>query len=245
MLIVSVLKSSKNFTPKHAKWLHDQLKEYNSICLTDAGKINGVDTAKLLYNYPGWWSKLELFNPHHPVIGQKDLLYIDIDSVITGDLSDILKTKKFTMLTDFSCKNQINPPAASGVMFIPHDIKSKVWNEFNKNPLEIINKKRTPPKHGDQGFIGEVLPDCDRWQDTLPSQIISYKANIAKKGMIGFNSDLYDGVASGTVPKDARIVCFHGSPRPWHIAENWVPFFSVSSVIQANIKKLKLRLKNK
>lgn len=39
MLIVSVLKCSKEFTPKHAQWLHRQFKDIPSICLTDADNI--------------------------------------------------------------------------------------------------------------------------------------------------------------------------------------------------------------
>ncbi|EBO6079914.1 hypothetical protein GAL64_22910, partial [Salmonella enterica subsp. enterica serovar Enteritidis] len=66
MIIVSVLRQSKDFTTKHAQWLHKQLKGYDSVCLTDALKIKGVNTAPLLYDWPGWWAKLELFNPLHP-----------------------------------------------------------------------------------------------------------------------------------------------------------------------------------
>lgn len=94
MIIVSVLKQSKDFTTKHAQWLHKQLKGYDSVCLTDALKIKGVNTAPLLYDWPGWWAKLELFNPLHPVLGNEDILYIDIDSVVVGDITPLTTMKK-------------------------------------------------------------------------------------------------------------------------------------------------------
>ena len=35
MIIVSVLKISKEFTPKHAQWLHKQLKKGGAACIDD------------------------------------------------------------------------------------------------------------------------------------------------------------------------------------------------------------------
>ncbi len=81
MIIVSVLRQSKDFTTKHAQWLHKQLKGYDSVCLTDALKIKGVNTAPLLYDWQ-MVGKTRTFNPLHPVLGNEDILYIDIDSVI-------------------------------------------------------------------------------------------------------------------------------------------------------------------
>lgn len=242
MLIVSVLRQSKDFTTKHAQWLHKQLKKYESICLTDAIKIKDVNTTPLLYNWPGWWAKLELFNPEHPVLGSKDLLYIDIDSVIVGDITPLTKMKKITLLNDFSQQGPSSAPA-TGIMFIPASAKKIIWDEFIKSPETEINAERLPPYHGDQGFIGRVCVDADRWQEILPGKIISYKANIATPKMIGFNPQLFDGKGNGELPDGASIVCFHGSPRPWNTSFPWVPKFNVTSTIKSKIKQYKLSLR--
>lgn len=92
--------------------------------------------------------------------------------------------------------------------------QKNVWDEFMKNPEKEINAIRTPPYHGDQGFIGRICQDAERWQNILPGRIISYKANIATPKMIGFNPELYDGTGNGKLPDGVSIVCFHGSPRP-------------------------------
>ncbi|MBJ3814630.1 hypothetical protein F9C28_06745 [Shimwellia pseudoproteus] len=239
MLIVSVLRCGKDFTPRHAQWLHRQFGATRSVCLTDAGDIPGVETAPLLYNWPGWWAKLELFNPQHPVIGAQDLLYIDIDTVITGDLGGLNGLSRMTMLTDFAWQGQANAPAASGIMFIPAKDKYRAWHAFTENAEAIMAENKAPPFHGDQGFIGQIYPDADRWQDIFPGHIISYKANIATPGMPGFSVKLHDGVADGSLPGEAKIVCFHGSPRPWHTALPWVPAFSLMNTLKARVKQFK------
>jgi hypothetical protein len=57
----------------------------------------------------------------------------------------------------------------------------------------------------------KAIRDAARWQKTFPDQVISYKVHIktAKGG-------------DRPLPKDARIVCFHGQPRPWQLNAPWV-----------------------
>ncbi len=38
-----------------------------------------------------------------------------------------------------------------------HPQKKNVWDEFMKNPEKEINAIRTPPYHGDQRFMGQVM----------------------------------------------------------------------------------------
>ncbi|WP_430673366.1 hypothetical protein [Klebsiella aerogenes] len=220
MLIVSVLRMSKEYQPLHVQWLHRQLVGYDSLCISDCEDIEGVKTAPLLYNFPSWWAKIEAFNPKHPIIGNKDILLFDIDTVITGDLTPFLQQKKFTTLTDFYYENLSFKPVGSAIMYIPYEIKSHVWSLFMQDPEKWIYKQSTPPYHGDQGFLSSCTTPA-RWQDVLPDYIISYKKNIAKKGMPGWNSGRSQG--NGTLPKNARIVVFHGKPRPWEIDLEWVP----------------------
>ncbi|EHI1004568.1 hypothetical protein J1C06_004901 [Escherichia coli] len=245
MLVISVLRCSKEFTPKHAQWLHRQIRGIRSVCLTDAEHIEGVETAPLFYNWPGWWAKMELFNPDHPVIGKEDLFYLDIDTVITGDLHEFTNRQNMTLLTDISCQGKENAPAASGVMFIPAREKYRAWNVFKDNAERIMSEKRSPPFHGDQGFISEIYPEAERWQDVLPGFIVSDKAHVATPEMTGFNPELHDGVANGTVPENARIVCFHGAPRPWQTAFKWVPSYSLKNTLKAKIKQFRLSIRNR
>lgn len=238
MLIVSVLRCGKDFTPKHAQWLHRQFGGRKSLCLTDATNIEGVKTAPLLYNWPGWWSKIELFNPEHPIIGNRDLLYFDIDIVVTGDLDVFKKAKNFTMLREFNHPERVN----SSVMMIPVSAKQKIWEAFTANPDKIMQEYQTEEKWGDQGFIGSITKP-ELWQDIIPGAVVSYKCNIATPKMIGFNPTLASPTSTGIIPKNVSVVCFHGSPRPWRTGFNWVPYFSVTNSLYGKIKNLKLKMK--
>jgi hypothetical protein len=60
------------------------------------------------------------------------------------------------------------------------------------------------PKLGDQGFLHEHIGDAAKWQDTEP--VYSYKVH-----------------CKGKLPADAKVVCFHGKPRPWTVRDRWIP----------------------
>lgn len=238
MLIVSVLRCGKDFTPKHAQWLHRQFEGHNSLCLTDAPSIPGVTTAPLLYNWPGWWSKLELFNPDHPVIGDQDLLYFDIDVVVTGNIDILKQATEFTMLREFNSVSGVN----SSIMMIPASVKRSIWEQFNAAPEKIMEECQTPGKWGDQGFLGSITKP-KLWQEFIPGYICSYKCHIATPKMIGYNPVLASPYATGKVPSNTSVVCFHGSPRPWRTGFKWVPKFSLRDTLYGRFKSLKLSLK--
>jgi hypothetical protein len=217
-VIVSVLKQGPEYGATEAQFLHNQLRDYDTVCLSDLS-IPDVKTYKLRYNWPGWWSKLELFNPDGPLAGE-DLLYIDIDTLITGDLTGLIKVREMAgevvMLTDFYNEKVPTKPPASGVMFIPANIKQYVWSQWlDFGPEKAMQTFIRPPRGGDQGFIGSVLPHAARWQDRHPGEILSYKKDVAGKGMEGYHN--VRSVGNGQIPHKAKIVCFHGKPRPWHV----------------------------
>ena len=60
---------------------------------------------------------------------------------------------------------------------------------------------------GDQGWINMYRPSMDYFQDFFPNEVVSYKAHC-----VGNNNKV-------TVPKKAKIICFHGRPRPHEITD--------------------------
>lgn len=240
MLIVTVLRQSKKFTPKHAQWIHQQFGDHDSVCLTDADAIAGVKTTPLLHDFPGWWSKIELFNPNHPVLGDQDLLYFDIDIVITGDLAPLMQATEFTMLSGLSYKGQCN----SSLMYIPCSIKQHVWDTFMANPQQHMDECVVPEKWGDQGFISGITSPLE-WQKELPNKIFSYKIDIATPTMLGYDPERSNGKCLKVPPKDAILVCFHGYPSPWKTGFSWVPYFSLKEKVSGKIKAVKTWIKAK
>lgn len=195
-----VLRSGGDYRPEHVQWLAKQVPGLT--CLSDV-PIEGVPTIPLPYDWPGWWAKMCLFSPS---LIDGDIFYIDLDTVVLGGVEELEEAAqgKTTMLSDFYWPDK----AASGMMYIAEPDKFKVWTEWMRCPDEHMARKPTRGAIGDQAVIGACLPDVQRWQDVAPGAIVSYKVH-CKPG----------------VPDGAKIVCFHGKPRPFGLDEEWVPSY--------------------
>lgn len=192
---ICVLRSGGEYTPAHVQWLARQVPGLK--CLSDVA-VPGVETIPLRHPWPKWWAKLALFEPW-AIPG--DLLYIDLDTVVLGDLADFEAVGQTTMLSDFYWPER----PASGLMYIADADKAAVWDRWLADPAGHMARKRGRGGIGDQGFLAEVL-DPARWQDLLPDRVVSYKVHCRRR-----------------VPNRADIVCFHGKPRPWGVDLPWVP----------------------
>ncbi len=164
------------------------------VCLSDAS-IPDVPVIPLEYGWRGWWSKLELFRPD--ISG--DLFYLDLDTIVIGDIDPLISSAggKTTMLSDFYWPKK----AASGLMYIATEDKARIWSAWAENPALHMAQNPGRGTIGDQGFLGKVL-DPQRWQDICPGAVVSYKVHC------------HNGR-----PPGARVVCFHGRPRPWELSK--------------------------
>lgn len=195
MRVATVLKSGGEYTPEHVIRLRDQLLEFlpdiKFICFSDV-KIRGVDVVPHWGKWPGWWSKMNMF---HPMV-RGDLLYFDLDTSIVGDLSEIAKTKQLTLMRDVYRPHGLQ----SSMMLLPEKVRAPVWLHWLKNPAGYMMSYK---RGGDQEYLElHWLDRAVRWQDILPGQVVSYKGDKIKR--------------NGT-PEDARVVIFHGKPRPWEV----------------------------
>jgi len=157
----------------------------------------------LAHDWPGWWAKMELFRPD--IDG--DLLYFDLDTIVCGGLEGFAAARRLTMLSDFYWPERI----ASGVMFLPEAARARVWDAWIADPAgHIRDCERFDDRRaiGDQKFLGRVLGhDVDRWQDLVPGQVVSWKVHVRR-------AQGSRETGCGAVPAGARVVCFHGRPRP-------------------------------
>ncbi len=190
---VCVLRSGGDFTPRHVQWLAKQVP--GLVCLTDM-EVPGVPIIQMPNAWPGWWSKMNLFSPAIP----GDLLYLDLDTVVIGDLAPLEGVGETTLLDDFYKPGLM----ASGLMYIREEDKAHVWDAWMADPEGHQNRCRTRERWGDQGFLQDVLT-ANTWQNALPGAAVSYKVHCQKQ-----------------IPHGARVVCFHGNPRPWAAKQSWV-----------------------
>lgn len=207
MRVITVLRSRGvlgpgEFKPAHVTALQTQVARWAPFatfeCLSDVD-VPGVNCRKLQRNWPGWWSKLELFDP---ALGG-DFLFMDLDTVITGPLDDFEKISKRTLLRDFYRDGtKLRDGLGGGLIYLPRGEGGEVWNEFTANPRSAMQMYR----RGDQWLFEKFWlgTDTARWQDVLPGQVVSWKVHCAK---------------NDRVPPEARVVCFHGQPRPWGVPQ--------------------------
>lgn len=169
------------------------------VCLSDVAVP--CERIALQHGWPGWFAKMELFAPH--VKG--DLLYLDLDSVVAGSLADLAALDRLTLLSDFYRPEMAN----TGVMVLPEKDRAEVWDAWTTDP---DNWMRRAGPYGDGFVLRETVgAKAARIQDAVPGQVVSYKAHVRKSTGRWFEK------GNGTVPDGARLVCFHGQPRPWSV----------------------------
>lgn len=161
-------------------------------------QVNGapffcLDDVRMVHRWPGWWSKIEMFRFQGPY------LYIDLDTLIVDDLAPLLDaaTKHdFIALRDFNSPNQMG----SGLMAWRGDM-THLYTTFASDPEAHMARCNTRAAWGDQGFLDPLTRDFRvHWQDILPGAVVSWKKHCK------------DGIPDG-----AKVVCFHGRPRPWDV----------------------------
>lgn len=189
--VLTVLRSGGEYLPEHVERLYRQCQDYDFLCLSDVPL--DVPHCRMEHNWPTWFSKLEMFRLHGPV------LYTDLDTAVTGDLAPLLEAVE---QHDFiALKNPLPTPSrfGSGLMGWRGDM-SNVYRRFLADPGYHAKRCVTPQVWGDQGFIAEDCPSPAFWQDLFPGEILSWKVDCAQG-----------------VPQQARVLYFHGTPRPWQV----------------------------
>jgi len=202
--VICVLKLGGNYTVQDVTNLFSSVsrhaKDFNFLCFTDAHYSlfpTNIEVIPLVHNWPGWWSKLELFR--HGVVTKFDKVwYFDLDTVIVDSLEPLFKeAAASSFLSDFYWPERI----ATGAMCWSGGSNHEVYTHFLQNAEAYMARFR---KGGDQAFIGSSIGMAQpRLQDRFPGAFVSYKVH-CKEG----------------VPDDARVVCFHGKPKPKDIDLN-------------------------
>lgn len=205
--IALVLKAGGDtYNHRYVNALATNIKKHVSVphkivCLTDDS--SGIDQTivkiiPLKHGLPKWWSKVELFNSAN--FDTPRVFYIDLDTVLVGNIDHILHGDghQFVALRDFYHMFTLQ----TGIM---------CWNngEFDHIYEKFIPRMHyfASPEIGDHVWIGE---NCTKhpafFQDIYGNEIVSYKKDCK----------------NGTVPRNAKIVCFHGNPRPHAVRDEFV-----------------------
>lgn len=206
--VVCVLRGGGEYRPEHVVALQAGVNRWwpldwplRFVCLSDQ-LVPDVAVRPLRSAGKGWWAKMELFAPEHSDLGH--MLYFDLDTMIVGDLADVASVGRDAMLRDFYYERTL----ASGLMYLTPEMRAETWGVWSRNPSRIMERFHRPGSRamfpdGDGGFLDLLwFGRLQAWQDLLPGQVVSYKLHMRRN-------------RTDVPPEGARVVCFHGSPRPW------------------------------
>lgn len=207
LTVACVLRSGGDYDSQYVEALQNAVRRhltlpYEFVCLSDID-LACCATIPLEHNWPKWWPKIELFNLKGPV------LFADLDTIILGNIDEwaqaILEQgdSEIIMIRPFN-PAYVGTSFGSGLMGWNCDL-SFVYDRF-------------------------IYPRDRRYR---LEQTYVRKALLRNEIKITPIQDVIDGVYSYKrhctegLPEDARIVCFHGKPRPlqstdisW-VKENW------------------------
>ena len=146
---------------------------------------------------PSCYRRLRAFSPEFEEIAGRRFVSVDLDVVITGDLTPLWnRPEEFVIYAPASAGYHYN-----GSMFlVTAGARAQVWDTFD--PATSPRTSNAAKCHGsDQAWIQYVLgPNEARW--TTDHGIFAYKRDSLRR-------------RNGGMPPGARLVVFHGKPDPW------------------------------
>lgn len=173
-----------------------------------------VDWPDISGRRKAWWYKMQMFNPTH---GIKQILYFDLDVVITGSLDWILGCRRehFWALKDFK---YIWRPAWTGinssVMYWNVEAFAHIWTTFDHRNITALVRQYA----GDQDFLSDTV-DLQRIRYFDTDMIKSWRWQVLDGGMDMKSRTVYHPNAGAVIDDKTRIIIFHGKPKPHEITD--------------------------
>lgn len=204
MINIVCLKWGNKYGPEYVNRLYAMIlrhttRSFRFWCFTDdaTGIRSEVTIAPLPHanEFAGWWNKVWLFSEELPLPAGSNIFYVDLDTLIVGDIDPILRSANRPMIVLKDFLHGIAKTAGevgSGLMSWRHGDYTSIWTKFCANPQQVI---RHASPHGDQWWVQRCVPARQYWQDLFPNQILSFKVHCLNG-----------------LPDNARIICYHGVP---------------------------------
>jgi len=260
-LIVTVLSGVKYSTefPENLSngCRRESRRRVRFVCFTDRDdillgedhrKIGAVNYVKLpseRWGLDGWWWKIWVFSEECDALlrshvgGYKRIIWIDLDTVLCGDIGFLLMARGFKILHDIYAENQWG----SAVMVIPRLFCTEIWHRFRRKYLVSTGRTATPAvvpqgaadkpwrkrSGGDQLWLRWLANEkvfkvpkdwCLQWE--FPGRLVSYKGKRMQteaKLLEGLNPECREATngkktlkTSGSLRALLSVILFHGRP---------------------------------
>lgn len=154
----------------------------------------------LKHKWPAWWGKFEIYASKL----EGPALVIDLDTVILDELKILPEHEEQAIFLRNPWKDGFRKPEqlGGGFTYLPDWARAILWYEFERDPQRIM------AAGDDQPFLHSLFADkALRWQDHYVDQVVSYKAQVKSLG----------------IRPENKVCYFHGKPRPYDVAEPWIP----------------------
>jgi len=155
--------------------------------------------------------RLYMFSRQAGLFGHQ-VLAIDLDVVITGDLSDIANYDgEFCARSKFAPGQKFKLDGDMMSFQAGKTNEKRLWEPYAEDPDKVLQITGGRERYWYREVFG--VKGADRWDKVAPGQMVSYKRHVRTN--------------NNQLPEDARIVSCHGEPRPhetkfkW-VVENWV-----------------------
>ncbi|MCY4208606.1 MAG: hypothetical protein OXD29_11735 [Roseovarius sp.] len=223
--LVICMKWGDFFGPEYVNLLFRASRHYldipfDFVCMTEnqSGLDSGITVKPLPdlglgpdYWKAGGWPKISVFKPGL-VPDDTRVLFMDIDTVITGNMDDMFKTgpgvamvNEWPRLADYL--NPFRPQKQlSGVFSFDGGNETEIYEKFIANPAAARDKYRI-----EQYFIAGNASRLNTFPD---GWVLSFKRHLFPPHL-----GVRDGASVPEPPQNARILLFHGNPRPVELAQ--------------------------
>ncbi len=194
------------------------------VCLTDnaEGLDQSIETRPIPdigltpeeWRYPGVWAKLSLFSDDLSDLGR--VLFLDLDMMIVGDLAPFFEPREGAVFQNMGESWRPNPRS---------DEKITGTCLFSYDPAaepQVLRTFLSDKRHhmetwtNEQEFAGAHVSKASFWPD---DHVVSFKRHLCHR----YGKGLF--VNPEVPPSTARVVAFHGTPRPAETMANriWGP----------------------
>lgn len=175
---------------------------FKFLCFTDRAEIKDVRTRPL--NPPSWLGNLPKLYAFSPAAGLKGrVLVLDLDTVIVDNFDDIASFGgRFCVRAWFKGLDAGRwIPDGDTIAFEAGTLVDELWTPFVK---DVAGAERLT-KGAERLWIQKHATRYNLWQKLYPNQFYSYRLHCMQG-----------------LPKGAKLVSFHGQPRPHDVRDSWV-----------------------
>ncbi|MDN5788415.1 hypothetical protein, partial [Pseudorhodobacter sp.] len=198
---------------------------FRFVCLTDdaLGFVDGIEALPIpdisltpdQWYLPGIWPKLAIYLPNlHGLTGR--CLFIDLDMMVLGDLEPMFVHGTGFVATDMG-PGWENPPragegkVATSIFAFDFGAETQILDAFLADPAGSLLRFQN-----EQDFVGAYAKSMNFFP---PGWVLSFKRHLRQP--IGL--DLFR--SPKRPPRSARVLAFHGKPRPADLLRNSSSFF--------------------